>query len=53
MFLVVVDAYSKWPDMIEMPDTTAQITVDQLRSVFARWGIPQQVVSDNGPGTGV
>ena len=37
MFLVVVDAYSKWPEMIEMPDTTAQTTVDQLHSVFARW----------------
>ena len=49
MFLIVVDAYSKWPEVLEMPNTTTQTTVDQLRSVFARWGIPQQVVSDNGP----
>ena len=49
MFLVVVDAYSKWPEVMEMPNTTTQTTLDQLRSVFARWGIPQQVVSDNGP----
>eukprot|EP00731_Ephydatia_muelleri_P026502 Em0018g602a len=49
MFLTVVDAYSKWPEVLEMPNTTTQTTVDQLHSVFARWGIPQQVVSDNGP----
>ena len=32
-----------------MSSTTTQATLDQLRSVFARWGIPQQLVSDNGP----
>ena len=49
MFLIVVDAYSKWLEVLEMPNTTMQTTVDQLHSAFARWGIPQQVVSDNGP----
>ena len=49
MFLTVVDAYSKWPEVLERPNITTQTTVDQLHSVFARWGIPQQVVSDNGP----
>ena len=49
MFLVVVDAYSKWPEVMEMSSTTTQATLDKLRSVFARWGIPQQLVSDNGP----
>eukprot|EP00731_Ephydatia_muelleri_P018557 Em0011g597a len=49
MFLVVVDAYSKWPEVMEMSSTTTQATLDKLRSVFARWGIPQQLVSDNRP----
>ena len=49
MFLIVVDAYSKWSEVLEMPYTTTQTTVDLLHSTFVRWGIPQQVVSDNGP----
>ena len=32
-----------------MPNTTAEETVKQLRSVIARMGIPEQIVSDNGP----
>ena len=36
MFLVVVDAHTKWPDMFEMQDTTAAETVATLRSLFAR-----------------
>eukprot|EP00731_Ephydatia_muelleri_P032928 Em0024g472a len=38
-FLVAVDAYS----------TSTEKTLDELRAMFARWGIPQQIVSDNGP----
>lgn len=49
MYLVLVDAYSKWPEIIEMRTTTAEETVAQIRTIFARMGIPQQLVSDNGP----
>lgn len=49
MFLVIVDAYSKWPEVIMMKSTTATNTVEVLRTVFARNGIPCQIVSDNGP----
>ena len=49
MFIVIVDAHSKWPEVYEMPSTTAQKTVDVLRHVFATFGLPQQLVSDNGP----
>ena len=49
MFLVAVDAYSKWPEVMIMERTTTTQTIDHLRNLFARWGIPQQVVSDNGP----
>ena len=49
MFLVVVDAHTKWPDLFEMRNTTAAETVATLRSLFARMGLPEQVVSDNGP----
>ena len=49
MFLVVVDERTKWPDIFEMRNTTATETVATLRSLFARMGLPKQVVSDNGP----
>lgn len=49
MSLVVVDAHSKWPEVVMMPSTTSQLTIDVLRSLFSRYGLPEQLVSDNGP----
>ena len=49
MWLIVVDAHTKWPEVIAMKTTTANKTIAILRSLFARYGIPQQIVSDNGP----
>ena len=49
MFLLVVNAHSKWPEIHIMPTTTASKTISVLREMFARYGLPQQLVSDNGP----
>ena len=49
MFLVVVDAFSKWPEVVVMQCTTAENTVEKLRTIFANKGIPKMLVSDNGP----
>ena len=49
MFFVVVDAHSKWPEVFEMKSTTAQYTIEILRSLFSSYGLPLQLVSDNGP----
>lgn len=49
MFLVVVDAHSKWPEAIIMQETSAERTIEELRLIFSRFGLPQQLVSDNGP----
>jgi len=48
MFLIMVDAHSKWPEVIEMKSTTAERTIDVLHTVFSRNGLPTQIVSDNG-----
>jgi transposase InsO family protein len=49
-YLVVVDAHSKWPEVIEMKKgTSANRTIEALREIFARLGIPSEVCSDNGP----
>ena len=49
MFLVVVDAHGKWPEVIPMKSTNSSKTIEVLRNLFARFGIPEQLVSDNGP----
>ena len=49
MMLVIVDAHSKWPEVIPMYSTTSQMTIRVLRRLFATFGLPQQLVSDNGP----
>ena len=35
--------------MMHLPSTTANIVIAKLKSVFARWGIPFEVITDNGP----
>lgn len=53
MYLVVVDAHSKWPEVFCTKTATSAKTVDLLRALFARTGLPHQIVSDNGtPFTG-
>ena len=47
--LVAVDSHSKWPEVLEMNTTSAAKTVTVLREMFARYGLPEQVVTDNGP----
>ena len=49
MLMVVTDAHSKWPEILVMRSTTTTETVTTLRSLFARMGLPEQLVSDNGP----
>lgn len=49
MFLVIVDAYSKWLEVYTMKVTTASKTIECLRDCFSRFGLPVVLVSDNGP----
>ena len=49
MYLIVVDAHSKWPEVVEILSISAASTIPHLRSLFARFGLPEQCVSDNGP----
>ena len=49
MFLIVVDAHSKWPEVIQMSSITTSKTVEALQVLFAKYGLPEQLVSDNGP----
>lgn len=49
MLLIVMDAFSKWPEVVLMKDTTAESMIEGIRTLFARWGLPVQIATDNGP----
>ncbi|CAS01079.1 Protein CBG26654 [Caenorhabditis briggsae] len=47
-YLVFVDAFSKWPEILPTRTITASRTIELLTPIFARYGNPQTLVSDNG-----
>ena len=49
MFLILVDSHSKWLEVLAMTSTTTTATIEKLRRVFSANGLPDQIVSDNGP----
>ena len=49
MFFLAVDACSKWPEVEVMTSTTTGKTLDVLRRWFSSNGLPEAVVTDNGP----
>ena len=47
MFLVVVDTYSKWMEVVRMTSTTSENTINVVRTLYSSHGIPNYLVSDN------
>ncbi|XP_037563432.1 uncharacterized protein K02A2.6-like [Dermacentor silvarum] len=48
-FLVVVDAFLKWVEVLPVTTPSAGATIAALRQVFAAQGLPDVIMSDNGP----
>ena len=48
-YLVIIDAHSQWIEVFKMNSTTATATIEVLRTVFPHFGIPESIVSENGP----
>ena len=48
MYMVFVDAFSKFPEVVKMTDTTTHTTIAESRNIFSRHGLPEILVSDNG-----
>ena len=47
-YLIIVDYFSRYPEVIQLPRTTSQILIETFKRVFAHNGIPEELVTDNG-----
>ncbi|CAH8818944.1 unnamed protein product [Schistosoma curassoni] len=48
MYLVIVDALTKWPQIYAMVNCTASETISKLSELFSCFGVPETLVTDNG-----
>lgn len=48
-YLLIVDYYSRYIEIAKLNRLTAEEVIKQCKSIFARHGIPETVMSDNGP----
>lgn len=48
-YLSVYDALSNFPEVEELNDTSSSTVIEKMAAIFARYGIPVEVCSDNGP----
>ncbi|KFM57554.1 Transposon Ty3-I Gag-Pol polyprotein, partial [Stegodyphus mimosarum] len=48
-YLIVIDYFSKYVEIGHLEDLSSVAVIKQLKSFFARHGIPKIVYSDNGP----
>lgn len=47
-FIVVHDLFSKWPEVLPTSTITSSVCITALLNLFSRWGLPEQVTTDNG-----
>ena len=47
-YFIVVDSYSKWPEIRTMKTVTAGATVQHLADMCSTFGTPETIVTDNG-----
>ena len=49
-YLVIIDYFSRFIEVCNLPGgTSAKQTIERLKAVFARYGCPEVLVTDNGP----
>ena len=47
-YLLVVDAYSKWPSVVPLRSLSSSSTIAEMERIFSDFGTPEVVMSDNG-----
>ena len=48
MFLIVVDVYTKWPEIFPVNTATSDVIIEKPRLTFATHSLPEVMVTDNG-----
>jgi len=48
-FLITVDYFSDFWELNQLPDTLSSTVVTKTKQNFSQYGIPEKVISDNGP----
>lgn len=48
-YLLIADHYSKWFKIIVLEDLSSLQVINSLKSIFSKYGIPNELISDNGP----
>ena len=48
-YLIVTDYYSGYPEVMQLQTITSRAIVTAIKTIFARFGIPEVLISDNGP----
>ena len=48
-YLLIVDYFSKYPEVLQMNSKTADVIIAKMKSIFTRHSIPNIVVADNMP----
>ena len=48
-YLLVVDYFSRYPEVIKLNSTTSKTIISSLKAIFSRHGVPSVLMSDNGP----
>ena len=47
-FIVITDYYSSWPEVYELKHANSKHVITVMKDVFARHGVPTELISDNG-----
>ena len=47
LFLIMIDAHSKWIEAVCTHLTSSAVVIEELHSVFAKFVIPEMIMTDN------
>nr|VZI41321.1 unnamed protein product [Spirometra erinaceieuropaei] len=47
-YLILIDAYSKWPEIAPLNPASPSVAIAFLRRIFSQHGLPEVLVPDNG-----